>query len=163
MLPVAYAPNTFSFAFIYEKQYLDVLKECLLKLKQVTDSFLDSKVELYVFDPTENNPYVIFQCIIYLTSSKEGESFCEESEYAESIKQMILAYISGYIDGHDNSCRRDTGIVGQDGVKIYEGDIISYGFYAKEKVIFRNGRFCLQDGFMLPTSEFSSKDIKVHK
>ena len=162
MLPIAYAPNTFSFAFIYESKYLDILKECLLKLKQVTDSFLDSKVELYVLDPTENNPYVIFQCIMHI-SNNNGGSFSEESEYVESIKQVILTYISGYIDGHDNSCRSDTGMVGQGGVKIYEGDIISYGVYEKEKVIFRDGKFCLQDGFMLPTSEFSSKDIKVHK
>lgn len=162
MLPVAYAPNTFSFAVIYDKQYLGILKECSVKLKKFTDDFSNSKVEFYVLDPTENNPYVIFQCIMHISNSNGG-SFCEESEYVESSKQVILHYISGYIDGHDNSCRRDTGIVGQDGVKIYEGDIISYGFYEKERVIFRNGRFCLKDGFMLPTSEFSSKDIKVHK
>jgi hypothetical protein len=101
MLPVAYAPNTFSFGFYYEAKYLDILKECLFKIQQV-DNFSNSKIEFYVLDPTENNPYVIFQCIMHILNNN-GESFCEESEYVESTKQVILHYISGYIDGFNKN------------------------------------------------------------
>ena len=101
MLPIAYAPNTFSFAFIYEPKYLDILKECLVKIQQV-DNFSNSNHEFYVLDPVKDNPCAMFQCIIHI-SNNSGGSFCEESEYVESTKQIILHYISGYIDGHDKN------------------------------------------------------------
>lgn len=54
-----------------------------------------------------------------------------------------------------------TGLIDKNNKLIFEGDLINYPAYRNEEIIFKKGRFCFKNGFLLPTNDAARLDIEV--